>query len=115
VLSLGVRPRVYVSRVSTDMRCSFEGLVARTKGIIREDPLSGSLFVFFNKRRNYTKILYWDEGGYCIWSKRLEEGTYEVPGCSEDRIEIDASKLLLILEGIELKNLRKRKRFLIKS
>lgn len=114
MLHVGVRPRVFVSRVVTDMRCSFEGLISRTKYIIQEDPLSGSLFVFFNKRKDYTKVLYWDESGYCIWSKRLEQGTFEIPCGEEDRVELDTSKLMLILEGICLGNIKKRKRFLLK-
>lgn len=111
---LGKRPRVFLSRRATDMRCSFEGLTARARLVIQEDPLSGHLFVFLNKRRDYTKILYWDDSGYCIWSKRLEQGTFELPESSDDKLEIDSNKLLLILEGIALKNIKKRKRFKLK-
>jgi transposase len=96
------------------MRCSFEGLIARTKLIIKEDPLSGYLFVFFNRRRDYTKILYWDESGYCIWSKKLEQGTFEIPSSTEEKLEIDMNNLQLILEGVSLKNIKKRKRFFLK-
>ena len=114
MLAISGRPRVFVSLLSTDMRCSFSGLIARTKLIIKEDPLSGYLFVFFNKRKNYVKTLYWDESGYCIWSKRLEEGTFERAGSGGEKVEIDTKKLMLILEGISLKNIKKRKRFLLK-
>jgi len=96
------------------MRCSFAGLISRTKLIIKEDPLSGYLFVFLNKRRDYTKILYWDESGYCIWAKRLEAGTFEVPGDTRESGEISLKKLMLILEGISLKSVKERKRFLLK-
>ena len=92
------------------MRCSFYGLSARTKTIIKQDPLSGYLFVFFNRRKDYVKVLYWDESGYCIWAKYLEQGSFEVP---EER-EIDTNKLMMILEGISLKNIKKRKRFRLK-
>lgn len=94
------------------MRCSFTGLISRTKQIIKEDPLSGYLFVFLNRRRDYTKVLYWDQDGYCIWSKKLQAGTFEVP--ADGKIEIDAKKLMLILEGISLKTIKKRKRFFLK-
>jgi transposase len=67
MLALGKRPRVYLSRVPTDMRCSFEGLSARARSVIQQDPLSGHLFVFLNRKRDYIKVLYWDDGGYCIW------------------------------------------------
>jgi len=96
------------------MRCSFSGLISRTKQIILENPLSGHLFVFFNKNKNYCKILYWDESGYCIWSKRLEAGTFELPVNSESKLEINRKKLMLILEGISLKSVKERKRFLLK-
>jgi len=113
MLAISGRPRAFLCHESTDMRCSFAGLVSRTKQIIREDPLSGYLFVFFNRRRDYTKLLYWDEDGYCIWSKRLQSGTFEVP--TDGKIEIDAKKLMLILEGISLKNVKRRKRFFLKK
>ena len=115
MLTLGLRPRVYLSRVATDMRCSFEGLSGRVKTIIQEDPLSGHLFMFLNRARNYTKVLYWDDGGYCIWSKRLERGTFEVPAGDGERVEIDSNKLLLIIEGIALQSVKKRERFLLKN
>ena len=112
MLSLGARPRVYVCTSATDMRCSFNGLIVRTKSIIQEDPLSGHLFVFFNKRSNYVKILYWDEGGYCIWSKKLLKGSFEVSGLGG---EIDVSNFMLILEGICLDGIKRRRRFVLKK
>jgi len=114
MLAIAGRPRVFVCTTATNMRCSFSGLISRTKFIIKEDPLSGYLFVFFNRRRDYVKTLYWDEGGYCIWSKRLQVGTFEVPTGSTEKVEIDTKKLTLILEGISLKSIKKRKRFLLK-
>jgi len=113
MLALCGRQRVFVCTSATNMRCSFSGLISRTKLIIKEDPLSGYLFVFFNRKRDYIKTLYWDESGYCIWSKRLEAGTFEVPVGSAEKLEIDTKKLTLILEGISLKSVKKRKRFLL--
>lgn len=97
------------------MRCSFEGLSARARSVIAQDPLSGHLFVFLNRQRDYIKVLYWDDGGYCIWSKRLERGTFELPESDATHIEIDTSKLLLMIEGISLESARKRKRFMLKN
>ncbi len=77
MLALSGRPRVFPSLLPTDMRCSFYGLSCRTKSIIKQDPLSGYMFVFLNRKRDYVKVLYWDESGYCIWSKRLESGSFE--------------------------------------
>jgi transposase len=76
------------------MRCSFSGLISRTKLIIKEDPLSGYLFVFFNKKRDYVKTLYWDESGYCIWKLPREEIIIEpqdsasCKSCGRNKIEI---------------------------
>ena len=99
---------------ATDMRCSFPGLISRTKSIVEQDPLSGYLFVFINRQRDYVKVLYWDESGYCIWSKRLEAGTFEFPKSVEKKVEIDLKKLMLILEGISLGKIKQRKRFSLK-
>lgn len=115
MLAIGKRPRVYLSRVPTDMRCSFEGLSARARSMIEQDPLSGHLFVFLNRQRDYIKVLYWDDGGYCIWSKRLERGTFELPASDAAYVEIDTNRLLLMIEGIALESVRKRKRFLLKN
>jgi transposase len=115
MLAIGKRPRVYLSRVPTDMRCSFEGLSARTRIVIEQDPLSGHLFVFLNRQRDYIKVLYWDDGGYCIWSKRLERGTFELPASDAAHVEIDTNRLLLMIEGISLNSVQKRKRFALKN
>jgi transposase len=115
MLAIGRRPRVYLSRIPTDMRCSFEGLSARARGVIQQDPLSGHLFVFLNRQRDYIKVLYWDDGGYCIWSKRLERGTFELPMSRETHLEIDTNRLMLMIDGISLDSVRKRKRFTLKN
>jgi transposase len=115
MLAIGRRPRVYLSRVPTDMRCSFEGLSARARIVIQQDPLSGHLFVFLNRQRDYIKVLYWDDGGYCIWSKRLERGTFELPASEVAHVEIDTNRLLLMIEGISLESVKKRKRFMLKN
>jgi transposase len=97
------------------MRCSFEGLSARVKVVIQQDPLTGHLFVFLNRQRDYIKVLYWDDGGYCIWSKRLERGTFELPESSAAHLEIDTNRLMLMIEGIALGSVKKRKRFALKN
>jgi len=78
-----------------------------------KDPFSGHLFVFFNKPGDKCKILFWDRTGFCIWYKRLEEGTFEKLK-SEPKtmsLEVDISKLTWILEGIDLFKARRRKRY----
>ncbi len=71
--------RVFRYRRATDMRKSFHGLVALTQSHLQQDPLSGSLFVFLNPRRDRVKILYWGPTGCCSWYQQLEKGTYLLP------------------------------------
>jgi transposase len=77
------------------------------------DPFSGHLFVYFNKRGDKCKILFWDRTGFCIWYKRLEQGSFErISNPSKTTsIEIDMAMLSLILEGIDISNAKQRKRY----
>jgi transposase len=84
------------------MRCSFDKLSALTIAILRQDPLSGHLFVFLNRTRTHIKVLYFDRSGYSIWYKRLESGTYSVPLLEE----ISYRDLVCMLEGLAVKKLR---------
>ncbi|HNQ25015.1 MAG TPA: IS66 family insertion sequence element accessory protein TnpB [Phycisphaerae bacterium] len=114
MLTLPPTVRIFVSLAPADMRCSLDGLAALTRAVLHEDPLSGHLFVFFNRRRNRTKILLWDRSGLCLYYKRLEKGVFrlaafEQPGRA--RAELEAAELALILERIELAHARRRARF----
>ena len=115
MLSIPPQTRVFLYREPTDMRKSFQGLVALTESVLRQDPLSGHLFVFINRRRDRIKILYWGGIGFCIWYQQLEQGTYQLPGADalaeQDQLEISSAQLSLILHGIELSSARQRKRF----
>jgi transposase len=96
------------------MRRSFDGLAAMTREIIMQDPLSGHLFAFFNRRRDRVKILFWDRTGLCIWYKRLEDGLFKLPFPEEQNqcnIEINSADLSLILEGIDLSGAKRHKRY----
>lgn len=84
-----------------DMRKSFNGLVALVQGVLEEDPLSGCLFVFFNRRGNYMKLVTWDRTGYCLFAKRLERGRFSLPS-GETKQEISKQAFSLILDGIVL-------------
>ena len=79
MIALPPQIRVFLYRSPTDMRKSFNGLVALTESGLQQDPLSGSLFVFVNRRRDRVKILYWGQTGYCIWYQQLQKGTYQLP------------------------------------
>jgi transposase len=95
------------------MRKSFRGLLALTEAVLRQDPVSGHLFVFVNRRRDLLKILHWDGSGYWIWYRRLERGSFQLPEAEEAQagVELTPAQLSLILEGIDLASVRQRLRY----
>jgi transposase len=115
MIALPPQVRVFLYRLPTDMRKSFNGLVALTESALKQDPLSGSFFVFLNRRRDRIKILYWGQTGFCIWYQQLQKGTYQLPAADVleelETIEVTRSQLSLILDGIDLSSARQRMRF----
>ena len=91
-------------------RKSFDGLSALVRTKLAENPLSGQLFVFINRRRTQLKVLYFDRGGYCVWAKRLEQGQFHPPNAGDKR-RLEWTELKLILEGIDLRSIRRFKRY----
>ena len=112
-LDQGLRVRVYLCTSTTDMRKGFDTLAVVVRESLGCDPLSGHLFLFVGRRRDRLKILYWDRDGYALWYKRLEQGTFRMPLAKPDAasIELKASELAMLLEGIDLRSIRRRKRF----
>jgi transposase len=90
------------------MRKSFDGLCGLIRNELGADPLSGSLFVFINRRRNMVKCLYWDRDGFAIWFKRLEKGCFNLPDIENSDGRIDRLQLTMILEGFVPKKVNKR-------
>jgi transposase len=115
MIALPAQIRIFLYRLPTDMRKSFNGLVALTESALKQDPLSGSLFVFVNRRRDRIKVLYWGQTGFCIWYQQLQKGTYQLPVHDafdeRDTVEVTRSQLSLILDGIDLSSARQRARF----
>ena len=111
MLSLPPTVRIYLSSEPADMRRSFDSLAAMVRDGLGEDPLSGHLFVFRNKREDRVKILWWDRSGFALWYKRLESGTFHFPSSQAARVQVEAAELALLLEGIDLGGARRRKRF----
>lgn len=113
MLSLALPGRVFVCVTPTDMRKSFDGLSAVVRDHLKQDPLAGDLFVFRNKRGDRLKLLYWDEDGLAVWAKRLEQGTFQFPASDapDDAVEVKATELALILGGIDLDSVERRKRY----
>ena len=108
MLALTAATRIYLYRPPCDMRKSFDGLCGLIRSELKEDPLSGSLFVFCNRRRNMVKMLYWDWYGFVIWYKRLERGTFNLPNILASNGRIDRVQLSLLLEGVIPKKVNKR-------
>lgn len=103
--------RVWLYTQPTDMRKSYDGLSALVKNTLHEDPTSGHLFAFINRKRTQMKVLYFDRSGYCVWSKRLEQGRFQHRVDGADKVTLDWTQLKMMLEGIELKNTRQYKRY----
>jgi transposase len=119
MLSLPPSVRVFIARAPINMRMSFDALENLVRVVLQENPMSGHLFVFTNKRRDHLKILMWDRHGWSILYKRLEMGTYKLPEVSSvpdgGRIQVEAAELALMLEGIELAGAKRRKRWVGKQ
>jgi transposase len=112
MLSLPPSMRVWLCTKPADMRRSFDGLAALVRDWLGGDPLSGQVFVFRNKVADRVKLLVWEEDGFAIWYKRLEEGTFQFPADGEGAgVQISAADLMLLLHGIELSSVRRRKRY----
>jgi len=95
------------------MRKGFDSLSGIVMQQMNLSPLSGDVFIFLNKRRNQVKLLLWEGDGFAIYYKRLEKGTYELPVGDDDNnsISISSEQLQLIMQGILLKSVRRRKRY----
>ena len=104
---------VYLCLSPTDMRKGFDTLAALVRDGLGYDPLSGHLFLFVGRRKDRLKILYWDRDGYALWYKRLEQGTFRLPVVKDDSasVTLKASELAMLLEGIDLRSVKRRKRF----
>lgn len=114
MLSFASHARIYVAADPQDLRKGFDGLAAATRQVIREDPLSGHLFVYLNRRRNKVKLLIWEPSGYWLLYKRLERGCFHLPQQpppGRRYIVIEAAELALMIEGIDLRGARRRERW----
>jgi transposase len=108
-LSVGV----YLCTAPTDMRKGFDSLAALVQEHLGRDPLSGDLFLFLSRGRDRIKGLLWQPDGFAIWYKRLEEGTYRLPAYppGQTSVTLKASELAMLLDGIDLKSVRRVPRY----
>ncbi len=100
---------------ATDMRKSFTGLIAMVKTYLKDRPESGQVFIFINKNRSLMKCLYYEPGGYCIWSKRLEQGQYAMLNKSNTatKTALSATEFSALVEGFDIAIKKRRKRYVL--
>jgi transposase len=113
MLSFPPAVRIWLATNATDLRKSFDTLAELVRQHLHDDPLSGHVFVFRNKRSDRVKLLYWDEDGFVIVYKRLEEGTFRFPAATEGQsgISIRAADLAMLLDGVDWQNAQRSKRY----
>jgi len=113
MFSLGA-PRYFLYREPTDIRRSFDGLCGLVTGKLGQNPMNGDMFIFINKPRNRMKLLKWEPGGFVLFYKRLERGTFELPCSSAPGLsqQIGYGQLTMMVTGISMKYAKRRRRFL---
>jgi transposase len=113
MISLSSNLRYYLYRPAADLRKGFDGLSGLVRNSMGGDPLSGDAFIFINRRRNQMKLLVWDRSGFVLYHKRLERGTFELPGSAQGEVSVTVAweELVMILEGVRLNSIRRRKRY----
>lgn len=111
MFSLGSSHNYYLYRGNCDMRKSFDGLCGLVGSELGRVPTSGEVFVFLNRKRSHIKLLHWEYGGFVLYYKRLESGSFPLPKNSLSDNGINWSDLVLMVEGIQVIKSTKRKRF----
>lgn len=112
MLSLPSRVSIFACATAVDFRKQHDGLVALVRDQLGTDPFDGSIFVFFNRRRDRIKLLVWDGNGFWLLYKRLESGTFERLRASDaKRLTLSRAELSMLLDGIELGKGKKRRHF----
>jgi transposase len=118
MLSLPPSVRILLAREPADMRKGFDGLSNLVQSVLKEDPLSGHLFVFRNRRGDRVKLLFWDTDGFLILYKRLEKGTFRFPTPHEAEaasVTVTATDLIMLLDGVDLQSVKRRPRYVRES
>ena len=105
--------RIWLAIAPADMRCGFDRLSELARSVTGQDPLCGHLFLFRSRGGDRLKVLYWDKDGYALWYKRLEEGTFKFPRIDAARqsVELRPSELAMLLDGIDLRSVKRVKRY----
>ncbi len=106
---LGAATRIYVATGKTDMRLGFDGLYGLVIGQLQENPQSGHLFLFSNKRRDRMKILFFDGNSLWVCARRMEQGRLHWPVSEDGRVQLSREEFALLIGGIDLNETKKRK------
>ena len=112
MLHLDQNRRYYVYLAPADMRKGFDSLCGLVRATMQQNPMNGDVYIFFNRSRTHVKLLLWEHDRYSLYYKRLERGTYELPGPSSGgSMGVTSYTLSLILQGVELSSVRHKKRY----
>lgn len=113
MLSFPPAVHIWLCTQPTDLRKSFDSLAELVRQQLQDDPLSGHVFVFRNRRSDRVKLLYWDEDGYVIVYKRLEAGTFRFPAATANQagVSMRAAELAMLLDGVDWQNVRRSRRY----
>ena len=113
MLALHGNDRLFLYREAADMRKGFDGLSGLVRNELKQDPCSGDVFIFLNRRRNRIKLLRWERQGFSIYYKRLESGRIELPSIAPNKqsIPLNWATLAMMLEGVSLQARSQKKRF----
>jgi transposase len=118
MLSTSTHLQIFVYVAPVDIRKGFDGLSGLVRAEMKRDPMDGSMYLFINKRRDRMKILLFEGGGYWIYYRLLEAGTFEGFRNAGDSgtLQMDGTQLAMLLSGVSLRaSERRRKRFSVKS
>ncbi len=112
MIGLTSKHRYYLYNEPCDMRKGFDGLSGIVTNEMRQDPLDGSVYIFINRRRNRMKMLVWESGGFMLYYKRLELGTFELPrGSTNGTMSLNWEMLVFIIQGINFEKIIRKKRY----
>jgi transposase len=101
--------RIWLATAPADMRCGFDRLAALAQVVTNQNPMDGHLFLFRSRHGDRLKILLWERNGFVLWYKRLEEGVFKLPRIEGDAksVELRASELAMMLDGIDLRSVKR--------
>jgi transposase len=113
MLGLSSNLRYFLCCTPIDIRNGFDGLAGIVRNHLKNDPVSGAVFIFLNKNRTHIKLLYWDGDGFALFYKRLERGRYALTAHNSPEKEIKREEVLMLLEGLSFDRMKRKSRYKI--